>query len=70
MYIDEKDTFSEETMGDSVLAFRIQAMPGGFTRFLYKTATGDEDRQVIDVSEVLEKTISTSRSLFALLSAS
>ena len=61
MYIDEKDTFSEEAVGDSVLAFRIQAMPGGFTRFSYKTATGDEDRQVIDVSEVLEKTISTSK---------
>ena len=63
MYIDEKDTFSEEAVGDSVLAFRIQAMPGGFTRFSYKTATGDEDRQVIDVSEVLEKTISTSKLL-------
>lgn len=62
MYIDEHDTPSESSMGDSVLVFHVQAMPGGFTRFSYKTATGDEDRQVIDVTEVLEKTISTSRS--------
>jgi hypothetical protein len=62
MYIDEPDTPSESAMGDSVLMFHLQAMPGGFIRFSYKTATGDEDRQVIDVSEVLEKTISTSMS--------
>jgi hypothetical protein len=62
MYIDEHDTSSESSMGDSVLVFHIQAMPGGFTRFSYRTATGDEDRQVIDVSEVLEKTISASKS--------
>jgi len=62
MYIDEHDTPSESSLGDSVLVFHVQAMPGGFTRFSYRTATGDEDRQVIDVSEVLEKTISTSES--------
>lgn len=62
MYIDEHDTPSESSLGDSVLVFHVQAMPGGFTRFSYRTATGDEDRQVIDVSEVLEKTISTSKS--------
>ena len=62
MYIDEHDTPSESSMGDSVLVFHVQAMPGGFTRFSYRTATGDEDRQVIDVSEVLEKTISASKS--------
>lgn len=60
MYIDENDISSASSMGDSVLVFHVQAMPGGFTRFSYRTATGDEDRQVIDVSEVLEKTISTS----------
>jgi hypothetical protein len=62
MYIDEPDTPSESAMGDSVLMFHLQAMPGGFIRFSYKTATGDEDRQVVDVSEVLEKTVSTSMS--------
>jgi len=62
MYIDENDIPSASSMGDSVLVFHVQAMPGGFTRFSYRTATGDEDRQVIDVSEVLEKTISTSGS--------
>jgi hypothetical protein len=63
MYIDEQDSPSTGAIGDSVLAVRVQAMPGGFTRFSYKTAAGDEDRQVIDVSEVLEKTISISKYL-------
>lgn len=62
MQVDEEGTNPEIPLGDSLLVFRVQAMPGGFTRFSYKTATGDEDRQVIDVSEVLEKTISTSQS--------
>lgn len=61
MQIGEEGASPEIPLGDSVLAFRIQAMPGGFTRFSYRTATGDEDRQVIDVSEVLEKTVSTSK---------
>lgn len=62
MHVDEEGTSPEMPLGDSLLAFRVQAMPGGFTRFSYRTATGDEDRQVIDVSEVLEKTMSTSES--------
>ena len=62
MHVDEAGTSPDMPLGDSLLAFRVQAMPGGFTRFSYKTATGDEDRQVIDVSEVLEKTMSTSKS--------
>jgi len=62
MYIDEHDSPSESPIGDSVLMFHVQALPGGFTRFSYKTAAGDEDRQVIDVSEILEKITSTSES--------
>jgi hypothetical protein len=61
MHIDEEGTSPYIPMGDSVLAFRVQAMPGGFTRFSYRTATGEEDRQVIDVTEVLEKTVSISK---------
>lgn len=62
MHVDEEGSSPDMPLGDSLLAFRVQAMPGGFTRFSYRTATGDEDRQVIDVSEVLEKTMSTSKS--------
>ena len=62
MHIDEEGTSLDIPLGESLLAFRVQAMPGGFTRFSYRTTIGDEDRQVIDVSEVLEKTMSTSES--------
>lgn len=62
MHLDEEGLSPDLPLGDHLLAFRVQALPGGFTRFSYRAATGDEDRQVIDVSEVLEKTISTSKS--------
>lgn len=64
MQVDEEGTAPDLPLGDNLLAFRVQAMPGGFTRFSYRTATGDEDRQVVDVSEVLEKTISISTYLY------
>lgn len=63
MHVDEEGLSPDLPLGDHLLAFRVQAMPGGFIRFSYRTATGDEDRQVIDVSEVLEKTMSTSESI-------
>lgn len=68
-YIDEREDMSTPALGHSLLAFRLQVMPGGMIRFYHVDDAGVDDREVLDASEVLEHMMSTSESVIIRVSA-
>ena len=48
--------------GGPCMVIRLQPMAGGLCRFSYTTlATEEEERSVVDISEVSEKIVTTSK---------
>ncbi|WVW79055.1 hypothetical protein I302_101018 [Kwoniella bestiolae CBS 10118] len=65
VHIDEEGMASNLPVGEDgpLLCIRLQPMTGGLCRFSYSTADAvDEDRMVIDISEIMDRVVTTGES--------
>ncbi|EIW66895.1 hypothetical protein M231_05581 [Tremella mesenterica] len=58
-FVDESESPEMLALGESLLVFHLQPLPGGMCRIYHVNVAGDEGRTVVDCSEALERVLTT-----------